>query len=82
MKLFSTEEALRAIVALRVNTDFHVFMRELGAWAEDRNKMLVFTNDPDMLPILQGSVRTLSELLEAVADAPNHLNLLLDRGRK
>lgn len=70
MKLLDSDEALKALLVLRSVPEFQVFLREIAAFAEERDKMMLFANKKSDMRLLQGQLRMLVELLDAVHKAP------------
>jgi hypothetical protein len=64
------ERELRAILALRSNDDFMIFVKMMSARAEEYNKRLIYSKDADNLLVLQGLTRAYVEVLESVDGAP------------
>ena len=76
MRLLQSEEALTALIALRANADFNRVVRDIAEYLEAKNKQLIYTKDVSQLPQLQGTVRGLVDLMEAIQEAPERLDKL------
>ena len=64
------ESELRAILTLRANSDFTIFLKMIADRGEEYNKRLIYAKDADNVLVLQGLTRAYVEIIEAIDKAP------------
>lgn len=74
MKLRFTAPQLQAIANLRTNSDFKEFMNGLGDQGESMMKSLIYATEREH--VIQGRLQFLTELLDAIQDAPAEVERL------
>ena len=62
---------LEAVLRLRGNDDWRVFINALGRYGEELNKQFVFS-PKDELSKRQGRVQSVTAVLDAIIQAPNN----------
>lgn len=66
-----TPEEMQAVVNLRANNDFKVFLRALGNEGENLVRQLIY--EKSQVSVMQGRVQQMTEILDAIAEAPKAL---------